>query len=180
MKKLLVVLAIAVSGIVMGQDDPLLTDLELYNALHADDIPGYYSFKSGDNDFHWSNGLLEHILTDITVRYIYGIKNPKINSLLVNRDFGIIKRENIPFTEWIETELNLSDYPADRYSITYRPVNLQYGRFSESLLIFDKQNNKLIRSISVAYSPMEYNENGDWVDVSEYKNIVNFQDQVYE
>ncbi|MDG0973363.1 MAG: hypothetical protein P8O07_04320 [Crocinitomicaceae bacterium] len=41
MKKLVVVLAVAVSGILFAQDDPILSESQLYDALHADDIPGY-------------------------------------------------------------------------------------------------------------------------------------------
>jgi len=177
MKKLLIVLALAtISNASFSQDDPILSESELYDALHADDIPGYTRFKSGDNDFQWSHGLLEHIFTDTSVRYIYGATNPKINNLLVNRDYGIVKKESIPFTEWIETELNLSDYPADRYIIKYSPVNMQYGQNQERLSIYDTQENKWIRTISVVYSPMEFDENGNWVEVTELKNIVSFSD----
>ena len=177
MKKLFLVLGLAtISNASFSQDDPILSESELYDALNADDIPGYTRSKSGDNDFQWSHGLLEHIFTNPSIRYIYGATNPKINNLLVNRDFGIIKKESIPFTEWIETELNLSDYPADRYIIKYSPVNMQYGQNKESLRIYDIQENKCIRSISVVYSPMEFDENGNWVEVTELKNIVCFSD----
>ena len=178
MKKLFLVLALATIGNAsFGQNDPILSESELYDALHVDDTLEYTRSKSGDNDFQWSHGLLEHIFTDTSVRYIYGATNPKINNLLVNRDFGIVKKDPIPFTEWIETELNLSDYPSDRYIIKYRPVNMQYGQNSETLSIYDTQENKFIRTISVTYSPMEYDENGNWVEVTELKNIVSFTDK---
>jgi hypothetical protein len=176
MKNLVLVLVGLASGIVFSQDDPILSDSELYDVVHVDDTLKYTRSKSGDNDFYWSYGLLEHIFSDPLIRYIYGATNPKINNLLVNRDFGIVKKDPIPFTEWIETELNLSDYSDDRYIIKYIPVNMQYGQNSETLYIYDTIENKCIRTISVVYSPMEYDENGDWVEVTELKNIVSFSD----
>ena len=64
MKKVVLAVALILSGFVVGQEDSLLSESELYDVLHADDIPGYMSSKSGDNDFQWSHGLLEHIFTD--------------------------------------------------------------------------------------------------------------------
>ena len=179
MKKVVLAVALILSGFVVGQEDSLLSESELYDVLHADDIPGYMSSKSGDNDFQWSHGLLEHIFTDPSIRYIYGATNPRINNLLVNRDFGIVKKEPMPFTYWIETELNLSDYPDDRYVFKYKPTKLKFGQYTETLSIFDKDQEKWVRCISITYSPMEYDKDGNWVEVSEYKNIANFADSSY-
>ena len=58
MKNVILAAALAVSGVVSGQNDSLLTETQLYDVLYSNDTLGYDFYKTGDNDFEWSHGLL--------------------------------------------------------------------------------------------------------------------------
>jgi hypothetical protein len=171
MKKLAVIFAVFVSSFGFGQD--LLRDSTYINYLIYNDTATYKNWKSGDNDFYWSHGLLKDIFTDTLVKIQYVMMNPKISNLLVHRDGGFIKKDDIPFVSWIKTELDISKYPLDIYTFRYRPAG--NGRHSESLSIINIQTGLVVRTIRVNYSAWEYDS-----FTNSYFNLGSFSDDYYE
>ena len=148
MKKLFVVIAVAVPGCVNNIG---FSQTEFVN------------YKTGDNDARFTIGLLQTLFTDSLIRYEFGSVDPSIFKLNVLDEYG----EPIDnFRNWI-SKLNISEYTSDKYDILYSGPT-EYVN-SESITIVNKYTRDFIRMITIAYSDFDITNN-------RYTNVISITD----
>jgi hypothetical protein len=134
MKKLLVVLAVAFSGVLNAQIE-------------------YVDYKHGDNDAQYTFGLLETLFTDTLTKGNFGIFDQSIFKL------NVLDKYSNPITNfknWIDT-LNVSQYPNDKFIFLFTTTS-EYVN-SESIDIINRSTKEVVRMISIAYSDFNYATN---------------------
>lgn len=180
MKQIILIVILALSGVVVGQDtmdsirisewewlDEQERNINEYIELQRNSL--VYDFKEGDNDLIHTKGLLKDIFHLDVVKKAYGDINPRINFILVetytngniNMHPGYI---GTPFFQWVMT-LNLEDYPVDKFIFEY---NFILG--NESLTITEKSTSNLVRKIDITYDNL--NSSGEYQNLRTISDIV--------
>ena len=173
MKKLAVVLALAVSGFVNSQDaydiDQYKRDCNcdsamavgIHNVLTSVNnwVNNTHTFKTGDTDKYATIGILKDIFTDPSAKFKYAKINPRIAQLQVNGDiFG----DTISYSKWIAS---IPVYDTSKYEIMYYIDNhyetIEYYDNSEFNLnevinVYDKSSGTLIRNINIVYNQLNF------------------------
>jgi hypothetical protein len=160
MKKLVVVLAVVVSGFVNGQTAEELEQykkacdcdsamaMEIHNAV----VDSYerrllnktHNFKTGDNDKAATIGILKDIFTDPNAKFKYEKINPRIAQLQVN---GFVLSDTISYSKWIAS---IPVYDTSKYEIRYE-LRDNGNRKMEVIDVFDKTTRADIRTILIVY-----------------------------
>jgi hypothetical protein len=134
MKKLLVVIAVALSGFVNGQD---LGDLGFFY-IKMDSIDRENQsrpvYKIGDNDEH-IKPLIETLFFDISSSQILK-QQPTLQNLYVEIQTSDGKHLKVKFTEWIDTifdKILLSKYHiVEKYDVTIDNTFYEFQFFDEN------------------------------------------------
>jgi hypothetical protein len=158
MKKLVVVLAVVVSGFVNAQT---AEEIEQYKkecncdeklAVETHNIVDAYNswsnsthtFKTGDNDQDVTIGIGKDIFTDPTAKFKYAKINPRIAQLQVN---GFRFGDTISYSKWIAS---IPVYDINKYEIRYE-LRDDGNRKMEVIDVFDKTTHAGIRTILIVY-----------------------------
>lgn len=160
MKKLAVVLVLVVSGFVNAQtakeieqykkecncDEKLA--VEIHNSVN--EINSWtnktHTFKTGDNDQAATIGILKDIFTDPNAKFKYEKINPRIAQLQVN---GFSFGDTLSYSKWIES---IPVYDTSKYEIIYTNNNTGVKRYIESIAVYERNTDKLIRNIVIIYT----------------------------
>ena len=175
MKKLLVVLAVAVSGVVAGQDDSLIGSMldamrqqqELINITYDNT---YMPYKYGDTDAPGAIGILKTIFDDDISRYKYRQINPRIPKLIIpNADWDTV----ISFEDWLDTVAGITNFekyigPRNNFRLKYSIIGNQ-----ESLTVIDNTTNNWIFYIVIFYDKFENVSADNWINLGSIDIIYN-------
>jgi hypothetical protein len=166
MKKLIVVLAVVVSGFVNAQtveeieqfkkdcDCDVTLSSDTYNSISELDnwFNNTHTFKTGDNDKAATAGILKDIFTDPAAKFKYEKINPRIGQLQVN-GFSF---DTISYSNWIAS---IPVYDTSKYEFIYSFSNngVEYKHdpsisLNESIDVFDKSTGSNIRTIFIVYT----------------------------
>jgi hypothetical protein len=155
MKKLLVVLAVAVSSVVFSQNQ---TGLDSVTQSYLDDAMTEYvewykttnSFKVGGDDMAVV-GLLENIFFNESVKYMYGQINSDITKLAINANHPEDLLKTCTYNKWLNS---ISVLDSSQYYVNYYYLErlLADGKMkgTEYLTITNKETNES-RFITIHY-----------------------------
>jgi hypothetical protein len=172
MKKLILVIALGVSGVGFGQTSKEVTqwkkdcdcDSSLAVKIHNDvsEVNNWVSkthmFKTGDTDKSACVGILKDIFTDPTAKFKYAKINPRIAQLQVKGYAGL---DTISYSKWIAS---IPVYDTSKYMLEYSrttdeglPDNHDDDkRVVESINVFDKFTARYIRGIFITYDQRNF------------------------
>jgi len=155
MKKLAVVLGILCSGLVIGQEDPeLQVGIDSMMSELAEWNQTTRTYKTGDNDALALYGLLESIFSDMKVKEMYGVVNPRIFDLRINSLYNFSDDNTMSYEEWVKTILVLDT--AD-YDFNYKQSRISYNQdgsksYFERITIYSKKTGEEVRCIDISYN----------------------------
>ena len=126
MKNIISIVIVALSGIVVGQEDSLL-QVEVDNMMSelSEWNRTTRTYKTGDNDALALYGLLENIFSDMKVKEIYGEVNPRIFDLRINSLYNYDDDNTMSYEEWIKT---ISILDTAEYDFYYKKSRISYNR----------------------------------------------------
>ena len=173
MKKLEVVLALAVSGFVNAQDaydiDQYKRDCNcdsamavgIHNVITSLNTweNNTHTFKTGDTDKYATIGILKDIYTDPTAKFKYAKINPRIAQLQVN---GYAFEDTISFSKWIASIpiIDTSKYEIIYYVATHDKTIEYYDNSDltlyERINVYERSSGKLIRNIDIVYNQLNF------------------------
>lgn len=155
MKKLVLAVALILSGFVVGQEDSelqsginnMMSELSEWNRTT-------HTYKTGDNDAPALYGLLENIFSDMKVKEIYGVVNPRILNLRINSYYHFSDDNTMSYEEWKRTITNLD---ASEYDFVYYKSKISYNQdgsksYFERITIYSKETGEEIRCIRISYN----------------------------
>jgi hypothetical protein len=155
MKKLLVVLAVVVSGVLFGQNQ---TGLDPGTQSYLDDAMTEFvewykttnSFKVGGDDIAVV-GLLENIFFNESVKYMYGQINPDITKLAINANHPADLLKTCAYDKWLNSisvldssQYYVNYYYLERFMVDGKMIGTEY------LTITHKETNES-RRITIHY-----------------------------
>lgn len=155
MKKLITIVAIAVSGFVNGQTIDAVSNQIVSDHLSWSQTTK--SFKTGDDDGELVLGLLKTLFLDSTSRYEYILRSPNIGNLLINGYTFKPDSELQSFSSWIET---LPILDTNEYELIYR-INDRivkdangnpFRSATEELRVINKETGETVRYIGIVYT----------------------------
>jgi len=155
MKKLLVVLAVLISGAVFSQEEIELdstTQSYLDNAMteYEEWYKTTNSFKVGGDDMAVV-GLLKNIFFNDSVKYMYGKINPDITKLAINAVHPEDLLKTCTYDKWLNS---IQVIDTSQYDVRYRYIESDQADgkqlSTEYLTITNKETNKY-RDISFHY-----------------------------
>ena len=150
MKKIILIIAVAFSGVCYGQSETELdsasmalineavTELETWKKTTK-------TFKTGDDD-RALIGLLENLFFDDTVKYMYANLNPKIAELEIN---GFTFGQSCTYAAWINSIHTLDP---NKHDVIYRFQELNPGSYMENVEIKSKETGEELREIVIYYN----------------------------
>jgi len=154
MKKLIVAVAVAVSNFVFAQTsfNPVTFD--------SDKDTTFLLYKSGDHDAKDTYGLLKHIFSDNHTYKLYDQINHRITGLIVNpyEDLNSIEFNQyniLLFGEWLNMYGGKNNFEKKYGSVNQFNFNYITNLKYESLLVYNKTDNKLILEIIIQYDNWE-------------------------
>ena len=168
MKKLVVVLAVVVSGFVNAQTAEELEqykkacdcDSAMAMEIHDAVVDAYersllnktHNFKTGDNDKDATIGILKDIFTDPNAKFKYAKINPRIAQLQV---IGFSYSDTLSYSKWIAS---IPVYDTSKYVFSYVlendgvvPENDEFGMIIERISVIDKITGNGIYSVVIKY-----------------------------
>lgn len=155
MKNVVLAVALAVSGVVVGQNDSLL-NVEINNMMSelSEWNQTTRTYKTGDSDALILYGLLENIFSDMKVKEMYGEVNPRIFDLRINSLYHYSDDNTMSYEEWIKT-ISLLD-PSE-YDFHYKKSRISYNQdgsksYFESITVYSKKTGQEIRCIDINYN----------------------------
>ena len=150
MKKIILIVAVACSGVCYGQSETELdsasmalineavTELETWKKTTK-------TFKTGDDD-RALIGLLENLFFDDTVKYMYANLNPKIAELEIN---GFTSGQACTYDEWINS---IHTIDPNKHDVIYRFQAWGPGSHMETLIIKSKETGEVLRDVVIYYN----------------------------
>jgi hypothetical protein len=155
MKKLVLAFGILCSGFVVAQEDPEL-EVAIDNMMNelAEWQKTTRQYKTGDNDAPALYGLLENIFSDIKVKEMYGVVNPRIHDLRINSLYNFGEENTLSYAEWVKT---ISILDTAEYDVYYKKSIISYNQdgsksYWEAILVFSKKAGDKVRDISIFYN----------------------------
>ncbi|MEJ6617562.1 MAG: hypothetical protein QNL61_11715 [Crocinitomicaceae bacterium] len=155
MKKLVLAFGILCSSLAIGQEDPelqvgidnMMSELAEWNRTTR-------TYKTGDNDALALYGLLESIFSDMKVKEMYGVVNPRIFDLRINSLYNFSDDNTMSYEEWVKTILVLDT--AD-YDFNYKKSRISYNQdgsksYFERIRIYSKKTGEKVRCIFITYN----------------------------
>ena len=154
MKKLVLAFGILCSGFVVAQEDPEL-EVAIDNMMNelAEWQKTTRQYKTGDNDAPALYGLLENIFSDIKVKEMYGVVNPRIHDLRINSLYNFGDDNTLSYAEWVKT---ISILDTAEYDFNYKQSRISYNpdgskSYFERITVYSKKTGKEIRCIRISY-----------------------------
>jgi hypothetical protein len=169
MKKLILVIALGVSGFGFGQTSKEVAqwkkDCDCDSAfaveLHGDiaKFNDWYQnggqIKHGDTDKAAVVGILEHIFSDSSARYAYERINPRIGKMLITSTSDVNITMN--YNKWLTT-LGPNKYDTSKYEFEYNldePFDASFGQTGltqhETMYVKNKLTDRYDRIIIIVY-----------------------------
>lgn len=167
MKKLITIVAIAVSGFVNGQVDSLTSHvqsiIDLQNTeIHKQYDNTYMMYKYGDTDAKYTYGQLKSVFDNDDTRYSYSEINPRIAKLIIQfNDLDSI----ISFGDWIENYAGITNFESiygnrNDYNMVY-----DGGGREESLTVIDKRSGEWVFYVSIFYDKFSDQSSDTWINL---------------
>jgi hypothetical protein len=152
---LVLAFGILCSGFVVAQEDPEL-EVAIDNMMNelAEWNRTTRTYKTGDNDAPALYGLLENIFSDMNVKEIYGVVNPRILNLRINSYYHFSDDNTMSYEEWKRT---ISILDVAEYDFVYKKSRISYNQdgsksYFESITVYSKETGEEIRCIRISYN----------------------------
>ena len=166
MKSIVLAVALALSGVVIGQDDSLLLDITKSQELRQQAITeaydeNYMSYKYGDHDAPYVFGILKDIFSDDYTRYIYEQTNPRINQLIVSN--YSLNDTILSFKDWVESSAGITNFNKNfgpKYHTEYNVIGNE-----ESIIIINSETNTWVCQLTIFYDKFSDVNSTEWINV---------------